>query len=68
MTTPLLDLHCHFPMHTKFPPRFTQGPPPLGKELEFWAANMLLNFQGGKPRASLDELLAGSSGGIGSVL
>ena len=51
MTTPLLDLHCHFPMHTKFPPRFTKSPPPLGKELEFWAANMLLNFQGGKPRA-----------------
>jgi len=68
MPTPLLDLHCHFPMHTNFPPRFTKGPPPLGKELEFWAANMLLNFQGGKPRASLDELLAGSSGGIGSVL
>src|SRR6266446_3113577 len=65
---PLLDLHAHFPMHLDFPPRVTQGPPPVDKQAEFWAANMLLNFQGGKPRASLDELLAGSSGGIGSVL
>jgi hypothetical protein len=40
----------------------------VGKEIEFWAANMLLNFQGGQPRVSLDELLKGASGGIGSVL
>jgi microsomal dipeptidase-like Zn-dependent dipeptidase len=65
---PLLDLHAHFPMHTRFPPALTQGPPPVGKELEFWAANQLLNYQGGKPRVSLDELLAGADGGIGSVL
>jgi microsomal dipeptidase-like Zn-dependent dipeptidase len=65
---PLLDLHTHFPMHTKFPPLQTAGAPPLGKELEFWVANMLLNFQGGTPRMALDELLAGASGGIASVL
>jgi hypothetical protein len=65
---PLLDLHAHFPMHLDFPPRVTQGPPPVDKQAEFWAANMLLNFQGGKPRVSLDELLSGASGGIGSVL
>jgi microsomal dipeptidase-like Zn-dependent dipeptidase len=65
---PLLDLHAHFPMHTKFPPRCVQGPAPPGKELEFWAANMLLNFHGGKPRVSLDSLLKGEPGGIGSVL
>jgi microsomal dipeptidase-like Zn-dependent dipeptidase len=65
---PLLDLHAHFPMHLDFPPRVTQAPPPVDKQAEFWAANMLLNFQGGKPRVSLDELLAGASGGIGSVL
>jgi microsomal dipeptidase-like Zn-dependent dipeptidase len=65
---PLLDLHAHFPMHTRFPPRISQGPPPIGKELEFWAANQLLNYQGGKPRVSLDELMAGTGGGIGSVL
>jgi microsomal dipeptidase-like Zn-dependent dipeptidase len=64
----LLDLHTHFPMHTKFPPRMTEGPPPIGKEIEFWAANMLLNFQGGTPRISLDELLAGANGGVASVL
>jgi microsomal dipeptidase-like Zn-dependent dipeptidase len=40
----------------------------VGKEIEFWAANMLLNFQGGQPRVTLDELLKGASGGIGSVL
>ncbi len=65
---PLLDLHAHFPMHTKFPPRLTTGAPPLGKELEFWVANMLFNFQGGKPRVSLEALLAGAPGGIASVL
>jgi microsomal dipeptidase-like Zn-dependent dipeptidase len=36
--------------------------------LEFWVANQLLNYQGGKPRVSLDELIAGADGGIGSVL
>ena len=65
---PLLDLHTHFPMHTKFPPRVTEGAPPIGKELEFWVANMLLNFQGGTPRITLDELLAGANGGVASVL
>src|SRR5258708_35815824 len=71
MTAPtglLLDLHGQFPMHTRFPPRIVQGPPPVCKEFEFWAANMLLNFQGGKPRVSLDDLLAGANGGIASVL
>jgi microsomal dipeptidase-like Zn-dependent dipeptidase len=65
---PLLDLHAHFPMHTRFPPAFTQGPPPVGKELEFWVANQLLNYQGGQPRVTLAELIAGADGGIGSVL
>ncbi|HUJ42116.1 MAG TPA: membrane dipeptidase [Opitutaceae bacterium] len=65
---PLLDLHAHFPMHSKFPPRLTAGAPPIGKELEFWAANMLLNFQGGTPRMSLAEFLAGAGGGVASVL
>lgn len=64
----LIDLHAHFPMHTRFPPRFTQQPPPLGKEIEYFAAQHLLNYQNGKPRVSLDELVAGSPGGIGSVL
>jgi microsomal dipeptidase-like Zn-dependent dipeptidase len=45
-----------------------QGPPPIGKEVEFWVANQLLNAQGGKARVSLDLLLAGADGGIGSVL
>jgi microsomal dipeptidase-like Zn-dependent dipeptidase len=65
---PLLDLHAHFPMHMHFPPRIADFPPPLDKEVEFWAANMLLNFQGGKARVSLNNLLAGAPGGIGSVL
>jgi microsomal dipeptidase-like Zn-dependent dipeptidase len=64
----LLDLHAHFPMHTQFPPRLARGLPPVGKEVEYWAANMLLNFQGGEPRVSLEHLLAGAPGGIGSVL
>jgi microsomal dipeptidase-like Zn-dependent dipeptidase len=55
-------------MHTKFPPAFAMGPPPLGKELEYWAANHLLNYQKGAPRVSLQNLLAGADGGIGSVL
>ncbi len=66
--TRLIDLHAHFPMHTRFPPRFVQGPPPVGKEIEFWAATHLLDFQKGEPRVSLANLLAGSPGGIGSVL
>ena len=65
---PLLDLHTHFPMHSKFPPRLTAGPVPLGRELELWVANMLLNFQGGTPRMSLEGLLAGARGGVASVL
>ena len=65
---PFLDLHAHFPMHTRFPPQLSQGPPPAGKELEYWVANQFLNYQGGKPRVSLDELIAGADGGIGSVL
>ena len=64
----LFDLHAHFPMHTKFPPLQLHGHPPIGKEAEFWAANMLLNFQGGAPRVGLDALLAGAPGGIASVL
>jgi hypothetical protein len=32
------DLHAHFPMHTRFPPQISQGPPPVGKEI-FGAAN-----------------------------
>jgi len=66
--TRLLDLHAHFPMHLHFPPAVVTGPPPLGKEAEFWAANMLFNFQGGRPRVSLQQLLSGSPGGIASVL
>jgi microsomal dipeptidase-like Zn-dependent dipeptidase len=65
---PFIDLHAHYPMHTRFPPRMSQGPPQIGKEIEFWIANQLLNYQGGKPRVSLDELIAGADGGIGSVL
>jgi len=64
----LIDLHAHYPMHTKFPPQAVQGPPPVGKELEYYVAQHLLNYQGGRPRVTLDELLAGSPGGIGSVL
>jgi microsomal dipeptidase-like Zn-dependent dipeptidase len=64
----LIDLHAHFPMHTHFPPRFAHQPPPVGKEIEYFAAQHLLNYQNGKPRVSLDELVAGSPGGIGSVL
>jgi microsomal dipeptidase-like Zn-dependent dipeptidase len=55
-------------MHTRFPPRFAHEPPPVGKEFLYWAAQHLLNFQDGKPRVSLNELLAGAEGGIGSVL
>jgi len=65
---PFIDLHAHFPMHTKFPPWAAQGPPPIGKEIEYWAAQQLFNYQNGAPRVSLTELLAGSPGGIGSVL
>jgi hypothetical protein len=65
---PLVDLHAHFPMHTRFPRRVSQGPPPLGKEIEFWVGNKLLNYQGVKPQVSLDELIARAGGGIGSVL
>lgn len=55
-------------MHTHFPPQFTYGPPPVGKEIEYWVAQHLLNYQNGKPRVSLEELLDGAPGGIGSVL
>ena len=55
-------------MHTRFPPAVTQGPPPVGKELEFFVANQLFNYQGGRPRVTLAELIAGADGGIGSVL
>jgi microsomal dipeptidase-like Zn-dependent dipeptidase len=45
-----------------------KSPRPLGQELEYWAANQLLNYPAGKPRVSLANLLAGADGGIGSVL
>jgi microsomal dipeptidase-like Zn-dependent dipeptidase len=64
----LIDLHAHFPMHTKFPPRVNSDGSAVGKELEFFAANLLLNFAAGQPRVSLTELEAGSPGGTGSVL
>jgi microsomal dipeptidase-like Zn-dependent dipeptidase len=62
------DLHAHFPMHTKFPPLPPQGAPPVGKEIEFWVANMLMNYRGGVPRVKLDDVLKGAPGGIASVL
>src|SRR6266446_1453453 len=65
---PLIDLHAHFPMHTKFPPRVGTDGSTEGKKLEFFAANLLLNFAAGHPRVSLTELEAGSPGGAGSVL
>src|SRR5215472_10864360 len=65
---PLIDLHAHFPMHTKFPPRVGSDGSDAGKQLEFWAANLLLNYNAGKPRVNLQELEAGSPGGTGSVL
>lgn len=65
---PFFDLHAHFPMHTKFPPLDSHGVPPIDKELEYWAANMLLNFQGGTPRVGLPALRGGAPGGIASVL
>jgi len=65
---PLIDLHAHFPMHTKFPPRVGSDGSGEGKKLEFWAANLLLNYTSGQPRVSLSELEAGSPGGAGSVL
>lgn len=68
MPAPLLDLHAHFPMHTKFPPTFQQGNPPVGKQAEFMAANMLVNYWKGRPRVRLEDLLAGQPGAIGSVL
>lgn len=65
---PLIDLHAHFPMHTKFPPRVGSDISTEGKKLEFWAANLLLNYASGQPRVSLDKLEAGEPGGAGSVL
>ena len=65
---PLIDLHTHYPMHTKFPPRIGSDVPDAGKKLEFWAANLLLNYNAGHPRVTLDEFEAGSPGGVGSVL
>jgi len=65
---PLIDLHAHFPMHTKFPPRVGSDGVDPGKQLEFWAANLLLNYNAGRPRVNLQELEAGSVGGTGSVL
>jgi microsomal dipeptidase-like Zn-dependent dipeptidase len=55
-------------MHTKFPPRVGSDFPDAGKKLEFWAANLLLNYTAGHPRVTLGELEAGSPGGAGSVL
>jgi microsomal dipeptidase-like Zn-dependent dipeptidase len=63
-----IDLHAHFPMHTKFPPRVGSDGAGEGKKLELWAANLLLNYASGHPRVSLNEFEAGSPGGAGSVL
>jgi membrane dipeptidase len=65
---PLIDLHAHFPMHTKFPPRVGTDGFIEGKKLEFFAANLLLNAAAGHPRVGLTEFEAGSPGGAGSVL
>lgn len=64
----LIDLHSHFPMHTSFPPRVGSDGSGQDKAFEFWAANLLLNFNAGHPRVSLTEFEAGSPGGAGSVL
>ena len=64
----LIDLHAHFPMHTRFPPRVGSGGVAEGKKLEFCAANLLLNSAAGRPRVSLTEFEVGSPGGAGSVL
>jgi membrane dipeptidase len=64
----LIDLHAHFPMHTKFPPKVGTDGSGEGKKLEFWAANLFLNYAAGQPRVSLEQLEAGSPGGTGSVL
>jgi hypothetical protein len=65
---PLIDLHAHYPMHTRFPPRVGSGVSTEGKKLEFWAANVFLNYAAGRPRVDLTEFEAGSPGGAGSVL
>lgn len=55
-------------MHTKFPPRVGTDGSAEGKQLEFWAANLLLNYASGEPRVSLQKFEAGSPGGAASVL
>jgi microsomal dipeptidase-like Zn-dependent dipeptidase len=65
---PLIDLHAHFPMHTIFPPCVGSDGGAEGKKLEFWAANLFLNYAAGEPRVSLSEFEAGSPGGAASVL
>jgi microsomal dipeptidase-like Zn-dependent dipeptidase len=65
----LLDLHAHFGMHLPFPP--PPAPPDVSdivKALELWAANLLFNFNAGKPRVTLPLAHAGDVGGFASVL
>ena len=56
---PLIDLHAHYPMHTKFPPRIGSDVPDAGKELEFWAANLLLNYNAGPPTSHAGRIRSG---------
>jgi microsomal dipeptidase-like Zn-dependent dipeptidase len=67
-----IDLHAHFPMHTRFPPM------PFENPLDFWKAgvfdtlNATVNFEDLKPRVSLDRWFKDNQNfavtGLGSVL
>lgn len=68
---PFLDLHAHFPMHTKFPPMPFNDPSEAWKKEAFDRLNMLVNYEKGKPRVSLSNWFADKGNrvtGFGSVL
>ncbi|MDP9362491.1 MAG: dipeptidase [Acidobacteriota bacterium] len=69
---PFLDFHAHFPMHTPFPPVPFTNPFDVWKKGLFDSLNVLMNFDHGKPRVSLERWFAdnpdGGVTGFGSVL
>jgi membrane dipeptidase len=69
---PFIDLHVHFPMHTRFPPMPFEDPFDGWKKPLFDAVNGALNYEGLQPRASLPHWFADDPdlrvSGLGSAL
>jgi membrane dipeptidase len=69
---PFIDLHAHFPMHTKFPPVPFENPLDFWRKAAFDAMNAAINYENFQPRVTLAHWFDDSANfgvtGFGSVL